>query len=101
MAPNYKDFVDQNVRLVILKALALESHASLNDALIEYQLQLFGYNRTREYLRNQLRWLENEAGAIRIEEHGSAWIATLTRTGRYHVERKCFLEGVQRPGDVD
>jgi hypothetical protein len=101
MATSYKDFVDQNVRLIILKALAGEDHASMNDALLEYQLELFGYRKTREYLRNQMRWLESEAGAVRLEEAGTALIATLTKTGRYHVERKRFLEGVQRPSDVD
>jgi len=101
MTAGYKDFVDQNVRLIILKALAMETNASLNDSLLERELEVFGYKRTREYLRNQMRWLETEAGAVRISAAGTALIATLTRTGRDHVERRLVLEGIQRPGDVE
>ncbi len=78
MTAGYKDFVDQNVRLIILKALAMETNASLNDSLLERELEVFGYKRTREYLRNQMRWLETEAGAVRISTAGTALIATLT-----------------------
>ncbi len=101
MSAGYKDFVDQNVRLIILKALAMETNASLNDSLLERELEVFGYKRTREYLRNQMRWLESEARAVRISAAGTAIIATLTRTGRDHVERRLVLEGVQPPGDVE
>lgn len=101
MTDGYKAFVDENVRLIILKALAEENNGSLNDALLERELERFGYAKTREYLRNQISWLETEVAAVTTTVAGTALIATLTKNGRYHLERKRFLQGVQQPGDAE
>nr|WP_278437064.1 hypothetical protein [Brucella anthropi] len=101
MSADYSTYVDENARLIILKALAMEINGSMNDSLLGHQLERFGISKPRSYLRNQMRWLENTAGAVRITEAGTALIATLTRTGRDHVERRLVLEGVQRPGDPE
>ncbi len=97
----YSAFIDENVRLIILKALSMEVNGSLNDSLLERELERFGYHKPRSYLRNQLRWLETTGSAVRVNEAGTALIATLTRTGRDHVERRLVLDGVQRPGDPE
>nr|DAO37997.1 MAG TPA: hypothetical protein [Caudoviricetes sp.] len=101
MDAEYRAYLDENIRLIILKALAAESNASLNDYAIEKALEEFGYNKTREYIRNQISWLETEASAVRTRSPGTAIIATLTKAGRDHLERRRFLVGVQRPSDVE
>lgn len=101
MAEGYKAYVDENVRLIILKALSEEDNASLNDSLLDRELERFGYRKTRDYLRNQLRWLDSEVGAVKVTNAGSAVIATLTSAGRDHVERRRFLIGIQLPGDLE
>ncbi len=102
---DYKAFreksVNENVRLIILRALAEENNATLNDSLLERIVKQFGYTKTRDYIHNQLKWLEESAGAVRLTRVETVVMATLTRSGRYHVERVSYLEGVQRPSDIE
>lgn len=101
MSAGYHAFVDENIRLIILRALGEVDNASLNDSLLAHELERFGYSKTREYLRNQMRWLETEVGAVRTMAPGTALVATLTKAGRDHLEKRRYLEGIQRPGDLD
>ncbi len=98
---DYRNYIDENIRLIILKALAAEDSAALNDFLIMKQLEGFGFAKTPDYVRNQLLWLEKQTGAVRTSILGTAMVATLTKVGRWHVERRHFLEGIQRPSDID
>jgi hypothetical protein len=97
----YDAWREENIRLIILKALAGEDGALMNDYGVGKELEQFGYRKTREYIRNQLLWLESEVGAVRTWEAGTAMMAELTKAGRYHVERRRFLPGVQHPGDAE
>lgn len=86
-----------NARLIILKALAEQHDYRLNDSLLLETLQAFAINKGRGYLRNQLKWLKEEASAITITEMGTALIAELTENGLDHVERRQVLHGIMRP----
>lgn len=101
MSDDYLKFTEENVRLIILKGMADEDNATLNDARIGVLLETFGYSKTQEYIRNQLAYLEQEVGALKLFAAGTAVMATLTKAGRNHVERRRFLPGVQRPGDIE
>ena len=94
---NYLDIIDQDVRLIILKALAEQDDYSLHSEILVMLLEGFGHNVTRDFVHNQLRWLEKEARAVSIIEAGSVLVATLTQRGLSHVQRKTRLEGVKRP----
>ena len=94
---SYANFVAEDIRLIILRALATEVDYTLNENLLAAELDLFGHRKGRDYIRNELRWLESEAGAITLREAGSVMIATLTQRGRDHVERRVALAGVKRP----
>jgi hypothetical protein len=37
---------------------------------------------------------------VKVVEVGTIMVATLTRVGRDHVERRSLLSGVSRPGDA-
>lgn len=97
----YKAYIEQNIRLIILKALADQENASLNDWAIGKELEGFGYNKTPEFIRNQMLWLEKTVGAVRTWTLGTAMMASLTKAGRWHIERRHTLEGIQAPGDVE
>ncbi|EFO30947.1 putative bacteriophage protein GP26 [Roseibium sp. TrichSKD4] len=94
---SYKDFADQNIRLIILRALAPETDYSLNGDMVLANLERFGHFKSLDYLRAQLSWLQDEAGAVRVLEQGSTVVATLTRRGQDHVERRTVIPGIQRP----
>ncbi len=99
---DYKRWVDENIRLIILKDLAdPKLEGSTNTYLLQKRLECFNYKKTRDYIRNQLLWLEREVGAVQTRDEGTETSAIITRAGRDHLERRCYLVGVQHPGDPE
>jgi repressor of nif and glnA expression len=92
----YDEYQAEDARLVILKELALQADGRLNEALLEKVLDAFGYLRSREWIRTQMRKLE-EIGAIQITAVGTVLVAAITRAGLDHVNRRTALDGVARP----
>ncbi|HOV02933.1 MAG TPA: hypothetical protein PLG99_00885 [Kaistiaceae bacterium] len=91
------EIIAADVRLIILKALAAEVDYTLNETLLAAEMERFGHRKSRDYVRNELRFLEGEARAVTLTEAGTVLIATITRRGLDHVERRVVLEGVKRP----
>lgn len=101
-AEEYAQWVEENIRLIILKDLAdAKSGGTTNTFLVQKSLERFAYRKSRDYIRNQLLWLETEAGAVRTRTEGTETSAEITRRGRDHVERRIALAGVQAPGDTE
>lgn len=96
----FSEHYDETARLTILKALAEQTDFRLNETMIQAALESFAFRRGRDYLRNQLRWLEHSAGAVKLREVGTVLIAELTEAGMDHVERRRVLEGVRRPSPM-
>jgi len=102
LADEYAIWVEENIRLIILKDLAdPKLGGSTNTFLIQKSLERFSYRKSRDYIRNQLLWLESEAGAVRTRTEGTETSAEITRRGRDHVERRSVIAGIQLPGDPD
>lgn len=93
---NYDAFVTADARLVILKELSRQPAGQLNETLLTSVLDTFGHRRSREWVRTQLRALA-DVGAVSIMEAGSVFIATITRAGLDHVQRRAVIEGVAKP----
>jgi len=93
---DFDAFLTADARLVILKELARQPDGRLNETLLTTVLDTFGHRRSREWVRTQIRKLE-ELGAVKAMEAGTVLIAAITRVGLDHVERRSFLEGVARP----
>ncbi len=96
---SYQDFAAQDARLVILRALAAENDGRLNEIILTASLDAFGYRRSREWVRTQIRFLA-DIGAVHVAEAGTVLVAAITRAGLDHVERRIVLEGVNRPSPV-
>lgn len=102
LGADYKEWVDTNIRLIILKDLAdPKSGGSTNTFLIQKSLERFAYRKTRDYIRNQFLWLEESAGAVKTHIEGSEMIATITPAGRDHVFGRQTLAGIQHPSDAE
>lgn len=86
----------EEARLIMLRSMASEPRYSLNEALLQAQLETFGISRPRPWVREELRRLE-DIGAVTLTEAGSVMIGTLTTKGLDHVEHRLVLEGVKRP----
>lgn len=96
----YHDRFNQEVRLIILKGLQDEDSGQLSDKMLMYVLEAFLINRSLEYLRTQLTWLETQAGAVKLHKPGSAFIAELTQAGEDHLMRRTKIEGIMPPSRV-
>lgn len=92
------DQIAADARLIILRELARQSDARLNDVVLARVLDAMGVARSRDWLRTQLRRLA-ELEAIRLDEVATVYVATLRQAGRDHVDRRVLLEGVSRPAD--
>lgn len=93
----YSDHFDAEVRLIILKALNGEPAKALNDSLIMVVLAEFAIRRDRDYLRTQLKWMETNAGVVRLTQAGTAVIAHLTEQGANHLSRISEISGIKPP----
>lgn len=88
--------IAEDVRLIILKALADETNHTLNEVLLTKALEAFGHDKSRAYVVTQLNFLK-DLGAVSLTKAGTVVVATITRLGLDHVERRSVIEGVARP----
>lgn len=93
---SFESYLAEDARLIILKELAKQTDGSLNDTMLTRVLDAFGHRRSREWTRTQILKL-NELGAVTTTEAGSALIASITRAGLDHVERRSVIDGIARP----
>lgn len=93
---SYEAHLTEDARLTILKELASQTDGRLNETILLSVLDTFGHRRSRDWLRTQLRALA-ELGAVTISEAGTVMVASITRLGGDHVERRQIIEGVARP----
>jgi DNA-binding GntR family transcriptional regulator len=93
---NFKDFLTKDARLTILRELASQVDYRLNESAITKVLDLFGHRKSREWVRAQLRKLE-ELGAVTVAETNGVMVAMITQNGLDHVERRSMIEGVKHP----
>ena len=93
---NFEEYSARDARLVILRGLNDQIDGRMNETLLTALLTTFGHNRSRDWVRTQLNKLK-ELGAVTIVEAGSVLIASITRAGIDHVERRSIIEGVARP----
>lgn len=93
---SYREYLELDARLVILRGLAAQSTGRLNEVIITKVLDDFGHSKSREWTRTQLHKME-EVGAVKLEEVGTVLVATITRAGLDHAERRSFIEGIAKP----
>lgn len=96
MSEDYDKYIAEDARLTILKELHMQTDGRLNDKILLKLLDSFAYKRSRNWLRTQLRAM-NELGAIKVHEMGTTLIAEITQDGKDHVERRTIIEGIEVP----
>lgn len=93
----------EDARLAILAELAGQRDATLNVLSLTRVIDAIGIRRSREWVDTQLERL-SELGAVNLRRTdmpglGQVTVATLTRAGRDHVERRIRIHGVSTPID--
>ena len=96
---DYRKFVAEDVRRIVLDELSRQPSYRLNDDLLLRVLESFGHVKSRDYLRAELDWLAR-AKAVTLTEVGGILIAELTEAGLDHVERRKLVPGVAKPKPV-
>lgn len=93
---SFEEHSARDARLIILRGLNDQTDGRMNEALLTQLLLTFGHNRSREYVRTQLNKLK-ELDAVTVVQAGTVMIASITRAGIDHVERRSIIEGIARP----
>lgn len=94
---DYSEYMAHDARLIILRHLHGQTSQTSNEAVLVRALETYGHNVSRDYVRTQLRALK-DLGAVSLREPSpTVMIASLTRLGLDHVERRAVIEGVARP----
>lgn len=86
----------RDARLCILRELHRQVDGRLNEVILAQVLSAWGHNRSREWVRTQIRKME-ELGAIVVTMLGEYLVAEITRAGTDHIERRSIIEGIARP----
>lgn len=96
MREEYEQALTEDARLVILRSLQGQTDGRLNEVIIERQLDRFGHRRSRQWIRTQILKL-SELGAVTVIEVGTVMVASITRLGIAHCERREVVDGIARP----
>ncbi|WP_234082340.1 ArsR family transcriptional regulator [Azonexus sp. R2A61] len=94
---SFKDYLRRDVRLVTLRILSEMPEYRANSSVITNVLDQFGHAATRDQVKTELRWLE-EQGLIQLSEVGSVLVATLLERGQDVARGRATVDGVAKPG---
>lgn len=84
-------------RLVLLRILADLPAYKANSSVLTVALDSFGHTVSRDYVRGQIAWLE-EQGLVTSDDMGPVLLATLTERGLDAARGAVIVPGVARPG---
>lgn len=95
---SFEKYLNEDRRLIILRALNKETDRRLNEALLSRYLESLGHRVARHTVRETLDWL-TEVRAIRVEKFGESgvYIAELLERGEDHVAGRTKIDGIARP----
>lgn len=97
MSANFYDFTMGHARLAVLRALAEAVQHTANDSVLSARMDALGLPVTRDQLRTQLGWLE-EQGLIRLTRPtDSLLVACLRERGAEVASGRAHVDGIQRP----
>ncbi|MFM5095801.1 VpaChn25_0724 family phage protein [Aeromonas rivipollensis] len=94
-----REFVVSDQRLLILRSLREMTGYSANDSILDSCLEAYGHSISRDAVRTQMRWLE-EQGLITVEKVGETLVAKLTGRGDDVATGQAVVDGVKKPRPV-
>lgn len=94
---SYAEFHFQHVRLTILRLLAEAPGYSANDSVLTDAVNAMGLICTRDQLRTNLAWLEEQQLLVQQHPNATITVATITERGVEVAKGRSIVIGVQRP----
>lgn len=95
---SYLDHLLEHARLAVLKLLAEAPSYRANDSVLAQAIDQLGLPVTRDQLRGQLAWLEEQALATLERPTPTLIVATATQRGLDVATGRAIVPGVVRPG---
>lgn len=96
MSSSFAEYLAEDRRLVILRALEACAGYESNESLISTVIRQFGHVASRDQVRTDFVWLK-EQGLVTIEEIEHLMIAKLTQRGFETAQGIVTSPGVKRP----
>jgi repressor of nif and glnA expression len=93
---NFKDVATEDIRLIILRTLEETNGYSCNESIIHVIVGKFGHSISRDRVKTELRWLE-EQGLLSLEEVAGIYVATINQRGIDVATGCATIPGVKRP----
>lgn len=93
---SFAELVTSDIRLVILRALEQDLGYSHNESIIHAILEKFGHKCSRDMVRTQLAWLQEQA-LVSIDDVSGIYVATITQRGADVATGAATVPGVKRP----
>jgi len=93
---SYGIVVTEHLRITILRLLVERSDYTLNDSLLRDLVPQYGFRPSRDVLRTQLAWLE-EQGLVSLECNNGCHVAQLSDRGEEVAKGYATCPGVKRP----
>ncbi|HFK4066917.1 TPA: ArsR family transcriptional regulator [Kluyvera ascorbata] len=90
-----RDLLDQDQRLVLLRSL-LDCGDSANESILQTCLQTYGHKVSRDSVRTQLAWL-NEQGLVTLSDVSGCYVAEITGRGDEVASGLITVPGVKKP----
>lgn len=94
---SYADEVTEHRRLCLLRVLAAAPGYAGNDSILRGALDSFGLAASRDTVRAELAWLD-EQGLIQSNDLAGVIVATITERGLDVAAGRAQVPGVKRPG---
>lgn len=91
----YDAVVIEHLRITLLRLLEEQPGRVLNESILGDLSERYGFAPSRDRLRTELRWLE-EQGLVSLAG-GSCLVATLTERGEDVARCRAEVPGVKRP----
>ncbi|AWX98549.1 hypothetical protein A8139_00780 [Marinomonas primoryensis] len=93
---SFKNLLKEDQRLVILRSLNEMPAYETNESILDTCLESYGHNITRDAVRTQLAWLQ-EQDLVTIREMSDCQIAKLTGRGQDVATGQADQPGVKKP----
>lgn len=94
---NYGDFHFQHVRLTVLRLLAEAPGYATNDSVLTDAINALGLVCTRDQMRTNIAWLEEQRLVTLLRPTATLTVATITERGADVAAGRSIVAGVQRP----
>lgn len=96
MNNSFARLLSEDRRLVLLRILDRAPGSEANHYILRDALDAMGHNVSRDVVRGELAWLE-EQGLVSLEQLGGMTVAALTGRGHDVAQGRAVVPGVKKP----